>query len=288
MKQIILTTLAFIAFQFAKAQTTEIKIDTTKNGGVTITIGGDGIKVKQNGETKGIGKRKNKKNKKSGIDNGLVLDLGWNQMIDQSNDAAYKNTSLNATPAISGVAGKQSALALNNFKSMNVGLYPFAYRFHNKKDNFALTAMLGFNWYNYRFENDVKIGNITDSISSVNAGVIFNTHNNDQKKVKLGLSYVTLPLMLQAKPKFGKRNLTIGAGASFGYMVKGWYKSKENGGSKDRNTVSSAAFNEWQTNIVGELGFGSIRLYGTYGLNTIFSDNLDQKPVTFGIRFFGL
>jgi hypothetical protein len=186
-------------------------------------------------------------------------------------------------------AGKISSLDLNNNKSINVGLYPFMYSFHLHKKDVNITAGLGVNWFNYRYANNVSFQKNTSLIPGPgeDVQVVYNTATNIAKN-KVAASYLTMPISLQFKPKFGSRSLVVGAGASFGYLLKGWHKTKTTSGAKDHETISEV-FNPWQVNVLGELGISNrIRLYGSYGLTDMYKGTISQRPVAFGIRFFGL
>jgi Outer membrane protein beta-barrel domain len=279
MKQLIILAICTTWLMQATAQE---KNDKQK---VSISIGSGGVNVTK-GDKKIVGKKRDKSNDR--ISSTLGFDLGFNNFNNggMTNNFAHR---IDNPGTIDGAAGNINSLDLNTYKSVNVALYPFMYSIHLYKKSVNLTTGLGFNWFNYRYVNDVKPIKMQDSNGvSYDAAIAYNSHNATLSKNKLASSYLTLPISLQFKPSIGKNRLVIGGGISIGYLLKGWNKSKTSSGSKDHQTISYA-FNPWQVNAIAEIGIDDkIRLYGSYGLTNYYKSPLNQKQVSFGIRFFGL
>jgi hypothetical protein len=285
MKKVTILLLAIIASTFAKAQSSDE--DSTKKSKIKISIGTtEGINISKGGKNV-ITNKKKKNNDK--ISSTLGLDIGFNNFQALPTSASFPyQVQANNTQPIQGAVGKPSSLGLNAAKSMNVNLYPLMYSIHLYKKSVNLITGLGFNWYNFRYTNDVIVTQNIDTNNLGDVGVLYNHNQSNLKKNKMAASYVTLPLSLQIKPKIGKNKLVFGAGLSVGYLVKGWNKSKDQSGGKGKMT-NSGIFNTWQTNAIAEVGIDNkIRLYGSYALSDLYKAPLSQKQLAFGIRFFGL
>jgi hypothetical protein len=285
---ILLAAIATLFTSSAIAQSTTS--DSSKNKNViSIHVSGpDGFNV-SSGNKKIVGKKKNKKSNDR-ISSTLGFDMGLNSFAPLPNSTVGPYIIANATPTITGQAGQENSLTLNNLKSINVSLTPFNYSIHLYKKSVNIITGLGVNWFNYRFENDVSFTRIADSTGGIitEAGLLYNSNATAQKKTKVACSYLTVPFMLQVKPRIGKNRLVLGAGASAGYLLKGWYKSKSKDGDVNKENISYA-FNTWQVNAIGEIGIDDkIRLYGSYGLSNLFKTPVELRPITIGIRFFGL
>jgi hypothetical protein len=217
----------------------------------------------------------------------LALQLGFNQMVLNSASPSFPAKVVNTNNPIVGAAGNNNSLVLQNMKSVNVGLYFLNYRFPIVGRQLNIHTALGVNWYNYRFDNQVTFASSTNPAGAATSTAVYNTLVEKQSKNKIGLSYVTLPVMLQVKPNGTKGRLSFGAGASVGYLLKSWNKTKSVSGSKNNETINGV-FNPWQVNALAEIGIGKrLKLYGNYGLQNMFLHSVDAKPVSFGVQLFG-
>lgn len=83
-----------------------------------------------------------------------------------------------------------------------------------------------------------------------------------------------------------KKSLSISAGISAGYLISSRNKqiSAERGKQKINGNFDLESF---RLAVVGELGLGQVRLYGSYSLNSLYKEStgLQQYPYTLGIRF---
>jgi opacity protein-like surface antigen len=274
-----LTSLAYLPTQ---AQSTDQDSEPKK---VIINIGGnDGVHVEANDKVY-VGKKQNKdKDKKYKTDKSFIFDLGLNFADDNTN---YATTPIYAwlpsTKPFIGAAGTKERMAVNAWRSKNVNLTPFSYSFHLYKKAININTGLGFNFYNFSFENETRISN--DTAFKIEQGAI---RGNDIRKNKIGLSYVTVPLSLQFKLGHGRKKLVVGGGISAGYLMKSWYKLKTDDGSKIKDREPNIA-EPLLLNAIGELGIThKIRFYGSYGLNSVFKGNMEYAPVAIGLRFNGL
>ena len=57
---------------------------------------------------------------------------------------------------------------------------------------------------------------------------------------------------------------------------------EQNGKEKVRSDFN---LEPWKLSAIGELNLGAVRLYGSYALNNLHKNGLEQTPYNFGIRF---
>lgn len=178
--------------------------------------------------------------------------------------------------------------AVKGWGSWNVGINWMAAQRISK--GFYWDFGLGFNFYNFKFENrDFQAVRGDDMIDFVQRTDV------DGFKSKISASYIMAMTMLELD--FGKMNdngrkgLRIAAGPYAGYRLGGQskYVYRELGGSgrkKDKQNTG-LYLNNFRYGIRGELGIGRVKFFTNYDLNTLFQDEKgpELNPITFGIVF---
>lgn len=282
---LILAAIATINCSYAQTDSTTNNVDTIKKGNlqrsdtsktkksISISVGTDDlldIKINNN----------NKKNKNI-TTNWWIFDLGFANFRDQTNYATAQSGSYfqaNAgTPKVSA-----NDMNLINNKSSNVNLWFFMQKFNIAKHKLNLKYGLGLEMYNFRYEHSL-------SYRKDPMNYIINDNVNFSKN-KLYAGYITVPMMLNFTPlPENKKSLSISAGISAGYLISSRNKqiSAERGKEKTRGNFDLEPF---RLAIVGELGLGKVKLYGSYSLNTLHksSTGIEQYPFALGIRFSNL
>jgi hypothetical protein len=138
---------------------------------------------------------------------------------------------------------------------------------------------MGMEMYNFRY--DSRVSYRKDSYPYVyNDSISFS-------KNKLFAGYLSVPLMLHINTTPGnKKGFSFSAGVSAGYLVGSRVKQKsaERGKQKYKGDFDLSPF---RTALIGELGIGPVKLYGSYSLNTLHDSytRLEQYPFAVGIRF---
>jgi len=275
-----------------KKDTTELNIDNiriiiTENGDTikkkkpisgrhTISIGSNGIKY--------VDKLKKKKKKHKKLHTGMHFDFGFNNVIDNT-----KYNTLGLQVADSTVRTlTANDLELKNGRSINFNFWPLWLKQDIAKHNVQIETGLGFQFFNYRYETNIRHLDIDPNAMQFQGlfppASFRNETNPDnlrgKEKNKLGVSYVSIPLMLRfnSNKKNGHRYF-VGAGVIGSYKLKSWtkfYGEKESG---------NYAINDWMTQVSAELGItGIIKLYGTYALQSMYSNGIDRRPFAIGIR----
>nr|WP_294906276.1 outer membrane beta-barrel protein [uncultured Lacibacter sp.] len=283
MKQSILSLLGLVVCLGLNAQS-----DTTKpQSADTIKVGNMIIIKKHDGKEKKVEKddkdddddddgvsveiKKRKEYKKSNIStNWMILDLGFSNVNDQTNYASPE-----AQAFFPG--GTKEQLDLRNGRSINVNVWFFMQRINIIQHVVNLKYGLGVELNNYSFEKSVRYNN--DPVTTISID-----NNIKYRKNKLAADYLTVPVMLDFNfaPK-RKRGYGFSAGVSAGYLYasRQKMKSEENGKEKNRSNFN---LEPWKLSAIGELNLGVMRLYGSYALNNLHKNGLEQTPYNIGIR----
>ncbi len=203
--------------------------------------------------------------------NFLVFDLGF---------ANYNDKTDYSLPSVSSFVHdglQKDDLKLKVGKSSNVNLWLFMQRLNIASHVVNLKYGLGLEMYNFRYKNDI-------SFNSKNAAYIFQDTINFSKN-KLFVSYATIPVMLNINTAPHRPNgFNISAGISAGYRIGAHTKqvSDERGKVKDHDDFDLAS---WKIAYIAELGFGPVRIYGSYSIKSMFDNDVKQNPYAIGLRF---
>lgn len=209
--------------------------------------------------------------------NWLILDLGFANVNNETNYTTAQSVSYFQTfnrPEVDA-----NSMNLINNKSSNFNLWFFMQKVNLFKQKINLKYGLGLEQFNFRYENNLSYRNKPSNF-------IFNDSINFSKN-KLFINYLTIPVMFNynANPE-RKNSFQASAGVSVGYLLNARNKqiSAERGKQKTQGNFDLENF---KLSLVGELGLGPVRLYGSYSLNNMFkaSTGLQQTPFAFGIRF---
>jgi hypothetical protein len=248
----------------------------TEKSGHSIAVTSDGIRYDKTGpDGKSV-----KEDKEFSISVGMV-DIGINSLHDKTDYGATETKSFLQVPPAS---QNENLFSLRTAKSINVNIYPVMAKWRMLKSNtqrMFLSSGVGLQMYNFRFNKN---------ISFVNQTVPMVTNDTVQfSKNKLGVTYLSIPLMLTFKTKMAEKSwLVYGVGASVGYRIDSWTKqvSKERGKEKLHDPFNLNDFNACVTAEVGlEYYF---RLYASYQLTSLYETGLQQHPFSIGLKFGGI
>lgn len=220
----------------------------------------------------------NKKKKNENITtNWWIFDLGFANFRDETNYALAQSGSYFQVGKNGPVT--QNSMNLINNKSSNVNIWFFMQKLNLTKHKLNLKYGLGLEMYNYRYEHSL-------SFRKDPMNYVFNDSINFSKN-KLFAEYLTVPFMINYTPMPDKKkSLNISLGVSAGYLIAARNKqiSNERGKQKISGNFDLEPF---RLALIGELGLGPIKLYGSYSLNTFHKSitGLQQYPFALGIRF---
>jgi Outer membrane protein beta-barrel domain len=134
---------------------------------------------------------------------------------------------------------------------------------------------LGVELNNYRFKSPLSFKDAAPPYI-INDSVSFS-------KNKLAVDYITAPLMLTINPS-GKGGFSISGGLSVGYRYGS--RNKQISDSRGKQTEKGEfGLNPWKLAVVGDIGWGPLRFYGSYALNNMFEKGLNFTPYNVGLRF---
>ena len=260
--------------------TTQVKVGDSVVNDATVQIGN--ITINASGlDRKPVIKIERKKPAPKKVStNWWILDLGFAGNRDETNyaTAVVNNNYLRTFSPANGAPNKQT-FNLNNGKTTNVNLWFFMQKVSIVKQAIFLKYGMGMEMYNFRYDSRV-------SYRKESFPFLYNDSISFSKN-KLFAGYLSVPLMLHVNTTPGsKKGFSFSAGVSAGYLVGSRIKQKseERGKQKYKGDFDLSPF---RTALIGELGIGPVKLYGSYSLNTLHESytRIEQYPFAVGIRF---
>lgn len=263
-----------------------LNIKVIDGDSTVVVIGNNKIVVDENGNV-------NLQRKKSRKFNGhwAGFDLGINGLLTPNFDFDY-------------LAGDEyfdmrheKSIAVNlNFYEQNIPL--------NKKGTFGLVSGLGLSWNNFRFANDVMLGNENNQV------VGYYMEGVNVRKSKLTNTYLTLPLFMELQTASGRKNekAHIAVGVVAGWRFSSHTKIYFNESGKNYNLIdpltgavvgSGQSPNASSRNIVKDhnsfqqnpfkldasvrAGWGIVNLFANYSLTPLFTKNRGPELYPFAV-----
>jgi hypothetical protein len=218
----------------------------------------------------------------------FIIDLGFANWSDNTDYASATSQGYLINKPGTGAPLGANDFKLRTGKSSNVNIWVFMQRLNLIKHYVNLKYGIGIEMNNYRFKSNIsfKEGGNVNPYTSQNISHAFVIRDSvNFSKNKLSADYVTVPFMINIRthPNNSDKGLSISAGVSMGYLYNSRNKqiSGERGKFKNRGDYD---LEKWKLSYIGELGLGSIRLYGSYAPNSIFENGLKMMPYNFGIR----
>lgn len=270
------------------SDTTEPKLDTLKVGNYYIVRKGN-----PKSDTSSIDKKRKtaqinidwnwgntRERKPKNIEtNWWIFDLGFANVVNNTNYTnAQAGSYLQVVKPSAGPVTAQS-MELKASKTSNVNIWVFMQKINLSKNKLNFKYGLGYEMFNLRYERSL-------SYRTIPQNMVFNDTISFSKN-KLFTGYLTLPLMLNytAKPTSYK-SFSISGGVSLGYLLSSYNKqiSNERGKTKEHGNLNLQPF---KASLIGEIGLGVVRLYGSYSLTNMFKNatRLEQYPFAVGVRF---
>lgn len=288
MKTTLIALFALLVGSTAFAQQDSIRVEKK---GDTINLGG--IIILKEGARDGSHQIKvtigsYRKSKPSNIStNSFIFDIGFSNWADKTDyssaTANHYLVSRSGTPDI--VAND---LKLRTIKSVNVNIWFFMQRMNLIKHYVNLKYGLGLELNNYRFKTAISLHeadyNPYDRSQFIPHPFIFKDSISFSKN-KLAADYITIPIMLNfnTNPDYSRKGISVSAGVSMGFLYSSRNKQISDARGKRKNR-GNFDLEEWKFSYVAELGLGPVRLYGSYSPNSIFTNELDYRPYSIGIR----
>lgn len=199
-----------------------------------------------------------------------VFDIGFSLVNDQTNYASA--IAAGYLPA----GANENWFDQRNFKSTNVNIWIFMQRINLVQHVVNLKYGLGVELNNYRYQEPIRFQETNKPL------VIMDVVK--YRKNKLAADYVTIPVMLNFNFTPHKKNaFGFSAGVSAGYLYSSRQKTVggEAGKKKYRDDYD---LRDFKLAYIAELQMGPVRLYGSYAMQSMFENALDQTPYSFGLR----
>lgn len=259
--------------------------DTMRIGNILI--------IKRAGDKKGkevmISGKTNHSKKSRVTTNWWIVDLGFANYSDKTDYSAVGDYLVNRPGAAN---LDENDFKLKAGKSVNVNIWFFMQRLALIKRNVNLKYGLGLELNNYRYKSAISYresGEIPYSGGmQTNAPFIFRDSISFSKN-KLAADYLTVPLMLNFRttPAGGKKSFSVSFGVSAGYLYSQRNKQKSDDRGKLKNK-GDYDLNRFKFSYIGELGLGPVKLFGSYSPKSMYDNNMDFRPYSFGIRLSNL
>ncbi len=210
--------------------------------------------------------------------NWWIFDLGFANWIDKTSNQLYSSSPINSLARQYEI---NTELKLNNVKSSNVNIWIVQQKVNLIKHYLNLKYGVGIEMYNFRFEQPISFS------KNPNSPTIF-IDDATFSKNKLFAEYLTVPIQLNFKSNpSNNKSFYASIGISTGYLIQSRTKqiSEERGKKKMNGNFN---LNNLKMATIGELGIGSIRLYGSYNMTNFFDKSLTNYnflPYAIGLRF---
>ena len=281
-KLFIIMLMACSGATYAQQDSTVNKKDSTSTSSAdTIRVGGIVIVKKPgtNSRTININPSSTPKKLKNVSTNWWMIDIGYSGLRDltdyASNEARDFMQNAGSTPINKG------DFALRNTRISNFNLWIFMRKHNIAAHVLNLKYGVGIESNNYYYKTPITyVDGATPYVKRENISFAKN---------KLVASYLTVPLMLNinTSPNSKKKGLQLSAGVSGGVLYRARQKqeSQERGKQKVKTDFNLERF---KFALVGELGVGPLKFYGSYALTPLHQFGLDQMPYNVGIRLGNL
>lgn len=212
--------------------------------------------------------------------NWWILDIGFANFVDKSPTLYWLAANPNSLPFYPGPVMSPENFSLNNKKSTNVNLWVVTQKLNLYQHKINLKYGLGVEMFNFRFDKSISFRE--DITTNIKYDDISFTKN------KLLVKYLTVPVQINFSPNPTNRKAfyaSIGMSAGYLWNAKNKQISGERGKEKFRGNFN---LNDWRIATIGELGVGSVRLYGSFANSNLFNKNqsfIDMQPFAVGLRF---
>ena len=205
----------------------------------------------------------------------LAFDLGIAGYMDYTK---YDVTKAFTNPPLGEPVSKRKMQPKNS--STNVNIWLVQQKLNLYKHKYYFKYGIGFEMFNYYYANGVDFRN--------NDKMYIYLTNNNYKKDKLYINYLTVPIILSRTYKFKKiQDINLAGGVNIGYLLNARNKQISDALGKKKYD-GDFNFNDYKMSGVFQIGIGDVKFYGTAALtNIIDKGTINQSfyPYTFGIRF---
>lgn len=254
--------------------------DSTKKDLDTIRVGNMIIVKKDVGKNKSVKmytseKKKTSSSNKNITTKWLIMDIGYAGTRDLTD---YTSAAASAFMPNAGTTPINAGdFSLRSTRISNFNLWFFMQKRNIYKHFLNLKYGLGIESNNYFYKSSLTY------VDDPNPYV--KRDNLSFSKNKLVANYITVPFMLNINtyPRAKRKGLDLSFGVSGGMLYRSHQKQKssERGTQKQRSDFNLERF---RFAMIGELGIGPVKLYGSYALTPLHSYGVELMPYTVGFR----
>lgn len=177
-------------------------------------------------------------------------------------------------------------LELKYESSRNFNINFFQQSFNLAGEHFGFVTGLGFQWYNYRFQDNTVL--VSDS--STIFGYQDTSSNRSYNKSKLTANYLVVPILFEYQSNSGhnSNSFHISAGVIGGIRIGSHSKQvyTENGnGTVKPKVYDSFYLQPFRLDATARIGWGPVNIYANYSIIEMFRVNRGPKlyPFTVGL-----
>ena len=165
---------------------------------------------------------------------------------------------------------------LNTTRSWNYNLNFLEYGLGLGTSYAGLVTGMGIEWSNYIFDAN-------NSIEETTGGNIINLDPNaGVSKSKLGMTYLTVPLLLEFQIPAGKKSVHISAGAIGGVKIGSKTKIKYQDGGKDVKK-DDYSLSPLRYGATFRIGYRAINIFANYYITPLFGETATPEIYPFSI-----
>lgn len=192
------------------------------------------------------------------------------------------NSFLNSNGGTSLPSGYED-MNLNHSKSINVVLNLISVNQPIVSKYFGLTAGLGCEWHNYRFDNDITIEKDPANHRIIITDLDKLYPNKSIRKTKLTDWWLNVPVALEING--GRdRSFYASVGVIGSVLLNSHTKVVVNDGGKQKHkNWSNFYLNPWRASLMAKVGYGDFGVYATYSLTPMFQDAKGPKLYPFAV-----
>lgn len=176
-------------------------------------------------------------------------------------------------------------LELNTSKSVEFSLNFMEKAFPIYKNRLGIVTGMGIKWNNYHFDNNITLDPSSNPLDTIDIGSV------NYSKNKLGVTYLTIPLLLEYQIPVGKKNKPIYfstgviGGLKIGSRTKQEYSL--DGQNYDYKTKEDYNLSPYTYSVTARLGYKNVNVFANYSMVSLFEKNKGPElyPFTIGLSF---
>ena len=199
------------------------------------------------------------------------MELGLNNYLNNNYELQLPNDGL--------------FMELNTSKSVEFSINFAEKSFSLYKNRLGLVTGMGIKWNNYHFDNNIKLDPSLTPLGAEN----IDPDSINYAKNKLGVTYLTVPLLLEYQIPVGKKSkpIYLSTGVIGGLKIGSRTKQEYSIAGKEYEDKTKEDFNlsPYTYAVTARLGYKNINVFANYSMVSLFEKNKGPElyPLTIGI-----